>query len=166
MKKYLLTLVAVLMTITASAQFEEGKMYGSASVTGLGLNYSGEKGLNLGVGAKAGYCFMDNWMVLAGVGLNTQTEDAKRNTDLEVGVGARYYIIQNGIYLGVNAKYKHYYNMDSKFHNDVLPGIEVGYAFFINHYCTIEPAVYYDQSFNNHGKYSTFGLKIGFGIYM
>ena len=50
-------------------------------------------------------------------------------------------------------------------YNDLMPGAEVGYAFFINRSVTIEPAVYYDQSFKK-SKYSTVGLKVGIGIYL
>lgn len=41
-----------------------------------------------------------------------------------VGVGGRYYIEQNGIYLGANCKLVH----KGKKFNDVMPGVEVGYA--------------------------------------
>ena len=81
---------------------------------------------------------------------------------VSVGVGARYYIIQNGLYLGVNGKLVHA-NHD---YNDVMPGLEVGYAFFINRSVTIEPAIYYDQSFKNHSDYSKIGFKVGVGIYL
>ena len=50
-------------------------------------------------------------------------------------------------------------------YNDLMPGVEVGYAFFINRSVTIEPALYYDQSFKTHN-YSTVGLKVGLGIYL
>ena len=46
-----------------------------------------------------------------------------------------------------------------------MPGVEVGYAFFINRSVTIEPAIYYDQSFKTHN-YSNIGLKVGLGIYL
>lgn len=78
-----------------------------------------------------------------------------------VGVGGRYYIQQNGIYLGVNCKMLH---ADHNY-NDLMPGAEVGYAFYINRSVTIEPAVYYDHSFKN-SDYSTVGLKVGIGIYL
>ena len=81
--------------------------------------------------------------------------------DIRVGVGARYYITQNGLYLGANCKLVH----ASHNYNDLMPGAEVGYAFFINRSVTIEPAVYYDQSFKK-SKYSTVGLKVGIGIYL
>ena len=77
------------------------------------------------------------------------------------GVGARYYIEQNGIFLGANTKFVHIKN-----YNDFMPGVEVGYAFFISGTVTIEPAIYYDQSFKDHSQYSTIGLKVGIGVYL
>ena len=47
-----------------------------------------------------------------------------------------------------------------------MPGIELGYAFFLGKSVTIEPSVYYDQSIKNHSDYSKVGLKIGVGIYL
>ena len=51
-------------------------------------------------------------------------------------------------------------------YNDVRPGVEVGYAFFLSRTVTIEPAIYYVQSFKKHSDYSSVGLKVGFGIYL
>ena len=79
-----------------------------------------------------------------------------------VSIGGRYYIIQNGLYLGAGVKLVH----ANTNYNDFMPGIEVGYAFFISHTATIEPAIYYDQSFKNHSDYSRIGFRIGFGIYL
>ena len=81
--------------------------------------------------------------------------------EISAGAGIRYYIEQNGLYLGLNGKFVH----ADRNYNDVMPGLEVGYAFFINRSVTIEPAVYYDHSFKN-SDYSTVGLKIGLGIYL
>lgn len=47
-----------------------------------------------------------------------------------------------------------------------MPGVEIGYAFFINRHVTIEPAVYYEQSFKDHSKFSNVGLRLGLGIYL
>jgi hypothetical protein len=77
-------------------------------------------------------------------------------------VQGRYYIIQNGIYLGAGATYKH----ANHNYNDIMPGVEIGYAFFINRHVTIEPALYYEQSFKDHSKYSNVGLRLGLGIYL
>lgn len=159
MKKILMVLVALTMTLTASAQFEEGKWYGNASLSGLDLSYRGSSDLHFGFEAKVGYCLADNWMLLATGGIQTDSD----NTDLSIGVGGRYYIVQNGVYLGVNATLK---QVDSERHNDFMPGFEVGYAFFISRHVTIEPAIYYNQSFKSHKDYSTVGLRVGVGIYL
>lgn len=157
MKKIIMVLIALTMTLTASAQFEKGKWYASASLTGLDLSYSGMSELHLGIDAKGGYLLEDNWMALANVGFDTQ----KDFTSITIGVGGRYYIVQNGLYLGVNAAYKH----GNGGYNDFVPGVEVGYAFFINGHVTIEPALYYNQSCKSHGDYSTIGLRVGIGLY-
>lgn len=158
MKKLLMVLIALTMTVAANAQFEAGKWYTSASMTGLDLSYNGMSELHLGLEAKGGYLVEDNWMVLADVGIDTQ----KNFTALSVGAGARYYIIQNGIYLGVNAAYKH----GTGSYNDFVPGIEIGYAFFLNRNITVEPAVYYNQSLKSHSDYSTIGIRLGLGVYI
>lgn len=159
MKKLAMVLVALTMALTASAQFEEGTWYGNASMSSLNLNYNDNNGLAFNGTAKVGYCLADNLMVLASAGVDTN----KHFTNLSLGVGGRYYIIQNGIYLGVNAQIK---QVDTEKHNDFMPGIEVGYAFFINRHVTIEPAIYYDQSFKSHKDYSTIGFRVGIGVYM
>lgn len=152
--------MALVMTISANAQFKAGKGYVGASLTGLDLHYNGQDKLNLGAEAKAGYLPWDNIMLLAEAGIQ-HNGDSDVPDDIRVGVGARYYITQNGLYLGANCKLVH----ASHNYNDLMPGAEVGYAFFINRSVTIEPAVYYDQSFKK-SKYSTVGLKVGIGIYL
>ncbi|MDD6552948.1 MAG: hypothetical protein PUF37_05100 [Prevotellaceae bacterium] len=160
MKKIAALLFAFLMTLTASAQFEQGKAYIGASLTGLDLNYRGH-GANFGAQAKGGYLVADNLMLLGEASYQHVSDD---NVADEVTVGAqgRYYIIQNGLYLGAGVKLLHA-NHD---YNDVMPGLEVGYAFFLNGSVTVEPAIYYDQSFKNHSDYSTIGFKVGIGIYL
>ena len=159
-KKIILLVTALLMTITASAQFEEGKLYSGASLTGLNLSYNGADELNLGVQAKLGYMIEDDLMLLGNASFQTSSSKGTPNS-MSLGVGGRSYIEQNGIYLGVTANF-----VPTKSYNDFMPGVEVGYAFFISRTVTIEPAIYYDQSFKDHSKYSTVGLKVGFGIYL
>ncbi len=161
MKKKILTLaIALLATITASAQFEEGKNYIGASVTGLDLSYNGSTEAKFGVNAMAGRFLADNLLVY-GVACFDHPGKDMDNT-LTAGVGGRYYITQNGIFLGANAKFVH----ANSSYNDFMPGIEIGYAFFLSHTITIEPSIYYQQSFKRHSDYSTIGLRIGFGIYL
>ena len=61
--------VALAMTLGASAQFEQGKYYLGASMTSFDASYSGLEEFKLGVDAKAGYFFMDNLMAYGQVGI-------------------------------------------------------------------------------------------------
>ncbi len=159
-KKIAVVALGLIVSVGAHAQFESGKQYCGASLTGLNLSYNGSEELSLGIQAKAGYFFEDDMMLLA------QAE--YKHSGLEgvkdywaLGAQGRYYIEQNGIYLGAGMKLIH-----TGSYNDVMPGVEVGYAFFVSKQVTIEPAVYYDQSFKNHSDYSTVGVKVGIGIYL
>ncbi|MCW4117559.1 outer membrane beta-barrel protein [Prevotella copri] len=159
-KKIAVVALGLMVSVGAHAQFESGKQYCGASLTGLNLSYNGSEELSLGIQAKAGYFFEDDMMLLA------QAE--YKHSGLEgvkdywaLGAQGRYYIEQNGIYLGAGVKLIH-----TGSYNDVMPGVEVGYAFFVSKQVTIEPAVYYDQSFKNHSDYSTVGVKVGIGIYL
>ena len=160
--KKLITIIAVLAcTLNASAQFESGKVFAGASLSGFDMNYSGEDKFCLGIELEGGYFFADNLLVKAQFGYNRRGNDDEGD-DIYAGIGARYYIIQNGLYLGLGAILKHEFHN----YNDIMPEIEVGYAFFINHYVTIEPAIYYDQSFKCHSDYSKIGLRVGVGLYL
>lgn len=160
MKKLAVLCVSLLLAGAAHAQFEKGKVYCGASLSGLNLSYNGSSDLNLGIRGQVGYLFADNLM---GVGTLSYDHVGKGdNKDyVSVGVQGRYYIIQNGLYLGAGAKLVH-----TGSYNDVMPGVEVGYAFFVSRTVTIEPAIYYDQSFKNHSDYSTIGLRVGIGVYL
>lgn len=164
MKKMILTVLCALMfSITGNAQtpdrlpFAKDKFYTAASLSGLGLTYTKSEDWHLGLNAKCGYLFEDNWMVTANagydwfkVGYNTFT----------AGAGLRYYIEQNGLFLGAGANYVHHYEFD-----DFMPTVQLGYTFFLNRTVTLEPEIYYNQSLKDHSLYSGVGFRIGFGIY-
>jgi opacity protein-like surface antigen len=158
MRKLALLLAVLAVSLTASAQFEEGKKYVGLSATGLDFNYSGKNDFKIGMEARGGYFLFDNLMA---TGSLKYDNNGKAPDCFSVGVGGRYYILQNGIYLGANVEFIH---ADTNY-NDLMPGVEVGYAFFLNRYLTIEPALYYQQSFKKHSDYSCVGLKVGFGFY-
>lgn len=160
MKKLALLLLFLTSVTAGFAQFEKDKKYIGASVSGMNLSYSGGEKTNLGLEARVGYMLEDNWMLTAQGGFTHYGGDQPDN--ILVGVGVRYYIVQNGLFLGAQAKMMH---ADHNY-NDVMPGFEVGYAFFINRNVTIEPAIYYDQSFKNHSDYSKIGFRVGLGIYL
>ena len=157
MKKVFLLLTVLAASLTANAQFEQGKAYLGAKLTGLEIA-SEAKQFHFGIGAKAGYLFADNLMGLAEVGYDHREGGSNSFT---LGVGGRYYMIQNGLYLGVSAKYKH----ASEDYNDFLPGVQLGYAFFISRTVTIEPELYIDFSTKKFEN-SAYGLGVGIGIYL
>lgn len=164
MKRTLLTIVsALLLFLSANAQgeyvppFGKNKIYVASSLSGVGLSYNANEKWNLGVETKGGWMFQDNILFTGTLGYNYHHYG---NNSLLLGAGARYYIEQNGLYLGAGANYVHEHNFD-----DLRPTVQVGYAFFLNRYVTIEPELYYDQSLKNHSDYSGFGMRIGLGIY-
>lgn len=161
MKRFAMLLAGMLVAVVGYAQFEKGKWYVGASVSGLDISYSGSEEFNIGLDAKGGYLLADDWMLLGQVGWQHSGLDGVSD-NVMLGIGGRYYIIQNGLYLGVNARLVH----ANRNYNDFMPGLEVGYAFFLNKTVTIEPSVYYDQSFKNHSDYSKIGFKIGIGVYL
>ena len=162
MRKIALLLAVLAVSLTASAQFEEGKKYVGVSATGLDLNYNGSTKFSCGLEAKGGYFLEDNLMLMGNVGYTRVGGDDPSPDRFVFGAMGRYYIIQNGIYLGAGVNYKH----SNHSYNDIMPTVEVGYAFFINRTVTIEPALYYEQSMKNHGDYSNVGIRLGLGVYL
>lgn len=160
MKKIAIIIFALITTLTANAQFEAGKSFIGASLTGIDLKYNGANDFQFGLNAQAGLFTAKDFLLYGQLGYD-HTGKPKFN-DFRVGVGGRYYIEQNGIFLGANVNFVH----STGDYRDLKPGIEVGYAFFVSRELTIEPALYYEQSFKNHSQYSTVGLKIGLGIYL
>lgn len=166
MRKTLLTILfAVVAGLTIQAQnntrrvpFAKGKVYIASSLSGLDLSYGKTQDWHLDLMAKAGYLFTDNWMFTGMMDYDYRREGSNA---FNLGAGFRYYIEQNGLYLGMGATYVH--NEDLT--DDVMPTVQVGYAFFLNGTVTIEPEIYYNQSLKN-SDYSGFGLRIGIGVYL
>ena len=156
MKKVILLLAVLATSLTASAQFEKGKAYLGAGLSGWDISSQAKK-FHFGANVKAGYLFMDNLMALAQVGYDhlDDTPDA-----FTLGVGGRYYIIQNGLYLGASLKF---HRADGI--NDFRPGVQVGYAFFLTRTVTVEPELYFDISTKKFEN-SAFGLGVGIGVYL
>ena len=165
MKKVLMAAIGLMMAVSVNAQylndsktpFSQGKFYVAASTSSFGLNYSKSSDWSLGLAAKAGYFFLDDWMVV-GV-LDYENISNGSYTACNLGAGARYYFNTNGIYVGAIAKYAHTTGFD-----DFMPEFNVGYAYFLGRHITIEPEVHYEHSFKDND-FSGFGLRLGFGIY-
>lgn len=160
MKKLYALVAALMVSVAANAQFEQGKIYMNGSLTGLNMSYSGNTKFNMGASGQMGYMVADDWLVYGSLAYNHYGSKDISDT-YSFGVGGRYYIEQNGIYLGMNCKLAH-----AKGYTDVMPGFEVGYAYFLSRTVTLEPTIYYDQSFKSHSDYSTVGFKVGIGVYL
>lgn len=159
MKKFILILCLLCLTMAAKAQFEQGKWIVNPSLTGLNLSDSEISGKNIGVGGQVGAFLLDNAALMVGVG-------AQWTDPIDVyytNVGARYYFSTTGVYLGAGLKLNKWKSYGSSFTN-YSSYAELGYAFFITRTITIEPVVFYDLSFKN-SDYSELGFKVGFGIY-
>lgn len=160
-KKLLFVLVLLLGCAQANAQFEKGKWYLNASLTGLDLSHSKYEGTNFGFSVGGGSFVADNLSVL----INFKGKYVENGVDeTSVGAGLRYYFDKCGIYTGLGCFFKHL-NEGGVKDNLYCITPEVGYAFFINRTITIEPAVYYDISTKDFSEYSKLGIKIGFGFY-
>ena len=165
MKKFVfICLCCLLASVAGRAQsegvqtpFSKNKVYVGASFSGLDLNYNSNKKWHLDVDARGGWLFENNWALLGTVGLETRYRSSDTFT---VGASARYYIQQNGLYLGAGANYVHEVCND-----DFRPTFQVGYAYFLNGTVTIEPELYYNQSLRNHSDFSGFGFRLGLGLY-
>ena len=88
-RKLTLMLLGLVMTVSANAQFENGKKYIGSSISGLNMSYNGSEKSHFGLQAKGGYLFMDDWMVTAQMAYDKKKDVS---AELSLGVGARYYI--------------------------------------------------------------------------
>lgn len=169
MKKLMMTFAALMMVASMNAQylndsgtpFEQDKMYVAASLSAASLSYSKSSRFNIGISGRVGYFFIDNLMGLGDVAFLSQNGGDYKA--FEIGAGARYYFDKVGIFVGAMAKYAHQTTLGSKV-NDFQPEIHAGYAFFLGRHVTIEPEVYYKQSFKD-SDYSGVGLRVGAGFY-
>lgn len=159
MKKIFLALLLAATSLGASAQFEKGTKYVSASVSDFGLSYSKFEDFRLGLHALGGYFVANNWMVLGQIGWDHQTG----LNVFDVGAAARYYMKQNGLYFGAGFKYGHV--GPNEVMNNIYFTPEVGYCFYLNNHVSIEPSVYCDMCMNHFKDFTKVGFKIGFGYY-
>ncbi len=157
MKKWIIFLLLGAVAMGAQAQFEKRTKYIGASLSGLGLSYSSNERFRMGLDAEAGYFMADCFLLKANVGY----EHTRYTDDVRIGVTGRYYFSQNGIFMGAGAEYNHF----TKNNNDVMIPVEVGYAFFLNQYLTLEPSVYYKMSLHDFSGNSTEGLLVGLSYY-
>lgn len=193
LRKGLLALLLAVSSLQASAQFEKYTSYLNTSLTGMGLSYSKDSKFKMGVQATGGYFVEDSWMIYGRLGYEHQGArgEMKNRNDLQVGVGGRYYIEQNGIFLGLGLMYQHASNVTTSQTVNSLESTlpdgstfvretvlnhygnrnymhltpEVGYCFYINQYLSVEPSVYCNLCLNRFSEGTEVGLKLGMGFY-
>ncbi len=172
MKKLFLMLAMVVATLTAHAQFEKHTSYLNTSLTGLDLSYGSGQKFRLGLDATGGYFIEDGWMVNARLGFQHQfLPGVDDMNDFKLAVGGRYYFTQNGVFLGASLQYQHANHIDNDFNllgekgNFIQLCPEVGYCYYINHFLSVEPSIYYDVCLNKFSKGSRVGLRLGVGFY-
>jgi len=164
MKKIMMTMVALVMAISANAQylndsqkvFSQGKFYLGASLSGFDLSYHKASDWNLGLSANAGYLIADDWMVVGQLTYQKQTDVPAL---VQLGGGLRYYFESCGLYAGATAKYTSWDD-----YSEFLPELSLGYSYFLTGKLTVEPEIYYEHSTKDSDN-SGFGLRIGFGVY-
>lgn len=104
MKKVIMLMVVLFTTVGAYAQFEKGKWYANASLTGLGLSHSKYEGTKFGFSMNGGAFVADNVAIL----LNFKGNYVEHGMDATtVGAQGRYYFASCGVYGGLGMSYKY-----------------------------------------------------------
>jgi len=158
MKRILIMMLLTVATTSVFAQFTKGTKYVGASLSGLNLAINDKRHLAFDFDAKAGYFVSDYIMLEGNIGWHT----SKRHLDrCVIGAKMRYTQVENGLYYAAGLQYVH----ERKNWNDLQITPELGYCYYLNHYVSVEPAIYYNMSFTDISKKSEVGLKVGIGIY-
>ena len=157
MKKLLIVMCLLTVTIVARAQFEKGTWLVNPALSGLNLSYNtGSESANFGFEVKGGAFLVDNVALL----VNAKANWAKGTDIYRLGVGGRYYFNNVGVFVGAKVNLTRY--ADGLDMTRFGFGAEAGYAFFLSKSVTLEPAIYWDINKDR----SDFGLQLGFGIYL
>lgn len=151
-----------MMSVVTYAQFEKGKFYANANVSGMNLSYTGGEKWKFDFGSKLGYMVEDSWLATAQVDLSCRNNDT---SSLSVGAGIRYYVEQNGLYVGASANFRRL-SFEGDSQSDFMPSVQIGYTYFLSKTVTIEPEFYYNQSLKDHKNLSEVGIRVGIGIYL
>ena len=81
MKKLYALVAALMVSVAANAQFEQGKIYMNGSLTGLNMSYSGNTKFNMGASGQMGYMVADDWLVYGSLAYN-HYEDSEKEENL------------------------------------------------------------------------------------
>lgn len=162
MKKLVFLMVCLLVvSVSAHAQFEQGKWIINPSFTGMGFSVSKAEKAQFGLGFKAGNFLAEGIALMVEGGADW----SKPKSVYSLGTGGRFYFNKTGIYLGAGLRLDRERLKGGYHHTEFGLGVDAGYAFFLSRTVTLEPAIYYNWCFNQ-GDMSKFGIKLGFGIYL
>jgi hypothetical protein len=174
MKKIIFTIVATMLVCTTFAQvpvqLKKGNILIETSSTEVNIRFT--NGVSLNIGGQGGYFVMDNLMIGGILGLNVQSQQisdgwggasTQTSTSFDFGAGARYYFLASDMgALFASGLFK--VTVGS---GDAIFGVafNVGYAFFLNKYISIEPLMWLDLPFAK-GTNVNFGIGAGISLYL
>lgn len=174
MKKIIVTVVAVMFASATFAQVPEqlrqGNILIETSATNIGIRFT--NGVSLNINGTGGYFVIDNLVIGGNIGLNVVSQkiedgwggsSTQTNTSFNLGAGARYYFLTNDRG-GLFASGLFNVTVGS---GDPVFGVTFngGYAFFVNRYISIEPALILDLPFAK-GSSVNFGIGAGISLYL
>lgn len=153
MKKIFAIMLVAVMTLSAHAQFEKGTHYLNASLSGFNIGYD-KSDFAFGISGEYGYYVANNWMIGGVLGYKYHGSNY-----FQLKPEFRYSFANNGLNLGAGLQYEY----AGTSYVQLCP--QVGYTFFLNNKISLEPAIYADFCLNDFSNGSSFGLKIGIGLY-
>lgn len=163
--KKLLFIAAIFLGLNVNAQITGGTMLtgGNASFSHYRNNDQDYSSTTLALGPQFGLAFADNFVAGAWFSLSSTSWKSAFDNDSysawSVGPFVRYYM-QN-FFLQLGYGYQKFGSADGQSIIDV----ELGYAMFFNDFVALEPALYYNQYFDNGLDGADLGIKLGFQIY-
>ena len=171
-KKVLLTFLVIwLFSNTGSAQILKNTWIINPQLSGFNLGSThtedtGKETFDLGLKVEAGNFIANNLAILVGSGGDFPcNKENKHNTIYIMGRIINY--TPTTLFLGINAGYTHAWykpkGSDSQCRDYLYVGAELGYAIFVSHNISLDPAVYWKHSFTD--KFNQYGIKMGLSVY-
>ena len=166
MKTSILVILVALTASAANAQINRGAWLLGASST-LSFNsysYKGSPDVSIfNASIKGGYFVVKNLAFGLNLGYTSISESGSQ-TVTTIGAFSRYYLPKNFFFgAGVNSLTSSYNNHST---NMTSVPLEAGIAAFITKNIAIEPSINYVIGDNKTGPASTFGVNVGFSIYL
>ena len=171
-KKVLLILSVVgLLSSTGSAQILKNTWIVNPQVSGFNLGSThtqetGNEAFDLGMKVEVGNFIANNLAFLVGLGGDFSWNKEYNDNSIDLMASIRYYTLTT-LFIGVNTGYTHAWNKpkggSSVCRDYLYVGAELGYAIFVSHNISLDPALYWKHSFTD--KFDQYGLKIGLSVY-